>query len=326
MPFQPLITVIITNFNHAQWLAKRIDSVLGQTYENLEIIILDDASTDRSREILNEYANNSRIKRIIYNEVNSGSPFPQWQKAFQIADGDLIWIAESDDYSDPALLQNLVYAFEDENCVFAFCEVVEVDAFEKPLTYAPTLPANWYEGKDFLKDKMTLFDSISNTGVAVFRRSTLNNVSNEYLNCQLSGDYRLFCEIIIQGKVFASGLPHAYFRKHEAELTSKLFGTLVNYKEHLEIVDWLIEMNIVGKEVIRSIVKPKLTWLYCVGKGMPHSEYDLWISLSRDSCNKHKVQFPHLAASIKSFQIKAQHFYKRKIKERPWNNVNRIID
>ena len=58
---KPLISVIIPNFNHAPYLKQRIDSVLSQTYDNLEVILLDDCSRDNSGEILSSYKNLSLI-------------------------------------------------------------------------------------------------------------------------------------------------------------------------------------------------------------------------------------------------------------------------
>ena len=67
---KPLISVIIPNFNHAPYLKQRIDSVLSQTYDNLEVILLDDCSRDNSGEILSSYKNNHKVKKIIINENN----------------------------------------------------------------------------------------------------------------------------------------------------------------------------------------------------------------------------------------------------------------
>ena len=92
-----MVSVIIPNYNHAPFLKERIDSVLNQTYDNFEVIILDDKSTDNSKEVIANYRGHSKISHIVYNEENSGSTFKQWQKGFSLAKGDYIWIAESDD-------------------------------------------------------------------------------------------------------------------------------------------------------------------------------------------------------------------------------------
>jgi cellulose synthase/poly-beta-1,6-N-acetylglucosamine synthase-like glycosyltransferase len=77
-----------------RYLRKRIESVLNQTYPNFEIIILDDCSVDSSKKIIEQYQNEQSISHIIYNSKNSGSPFKQWQKGFELAKGEYIWIAE----------------------------------------------------------------------------------------------------------------------------------------------------------------------------------------------------------------------------------------
>jgi len=105
------VSVIIPNYNHSKFLRKRINSVLDQTFQKFEVIILDDCSSDNSKEIIEEYRFNNKISHIVYNDINSGSTFKQWEKGIQLAIGDLIWIAESDDWCEPNFLSILVNAF-----------------------------------------------------------------------------------------------------------------------------------------------------------------------------------------------------------------------
>ena len=95
----PKVTVIIPNYNHAKFLPRRIESVLNQTFQDFEVVFLDDSSTDNSLEIFNNYSTDKRI-RLIQNNVNSGSPFKQWIKGLRESKGEYIWIAESDDFAD----------------------------------------------------------------------------------------------------------------------------------------------------------------------------------------------------------------------------------
>lgn len=81
----PLVSVIVPNYNHARFLEERMESVLGQTYQNIEVIILDDCSTDNSREVIEKYRNNPKVAKIVYNDANSGSPFRQWKKGMELA-------------------------------------------------------------------------------------------------------------------------------------------------------------------------------------------------------------------------------------------------
>ena len=118
----PLVSVIIPNYNHARYLKQRLDSVFNQTYQNFEVIFLDDCSSDNSLEIVEQYKGNPHLSQIVVNETNSGSTFKQWDKGFGLAKGDLIWIAESDDFCELNFLKELVTQIENsENVVLAFC-------------------------------------------------------------------------------------------------------------------------------------------------------------------------------------------------------------
>src|SRR5712692_6211638 len=124
----PTVSVIIPSYNHARFLRQRIESVLRQTYQDFEVILLDDCSTDDSRSILSEYAGDPRV-RMEFNEVNSGSTFKQWNKGVRLARGEYVWIAESDDYADPHLLEKLVSRLDAEpSTVLSYCRSWRVSA------------------------------------------------------------------------------------------------------------------------------------------------------------------------------------------------------
>ena len=112
-----LVSIIVPNFNHIQFLQKRLDSIFNQTFQNFEVIILDDASTDGSVDILNNIKNHPKVSHFIINKLNSGSPFVQWKKGIQLAQGKYIWIAESDDLCELIFLEKTVKILEENNDV-----------------------------------------------------------------------------------------------------------------------------------------------------------------------------------------------------------------
>src|ERR1017187_255387 len=117
----PKVSIVVPNYNHARFLPHRLDSVLRQTFQDFELILLDDCSTDESRSILSQYGSDPRV-RIEFNEVNSGSPFKQWNKGVRLARGEYVWIAESDDYAAERLLERLVAVLDaDPTVMFAYC-------------------------------------------------------------------------------------------------------------------------------------------------------------------------------------------------------------
>ena len=88
--YNPLVSVIVPNYNHARYLEQRLDTVFNQTYQNFEVIILDDKSTDNSLEVINRYKDNPHLSQIVVNSQNTGSPFKQWDKGINLAKGGIL--------------------------------------------------------------------------------------------------------------------------------------------------------------------------------------------------------------------------------------------
>ena len=114
------VSVIIPSYNHSEYLDLRIQSVFNQTYDNTEIIILDDKSPDNSRDIIEQYRSYPKVVRILYNEENVGNTFRQWEKGIKLATGEWVWIAESDDWCEPTLLSELL-SIRSKKTVLSFC-------------------------------------------------------------------------------------------------------------------------------------------------------------------------------------------------------------
>ena len=112
MSYLVKVSIILPNYNHAKYLQDRLDSIFNQTYQNFEVIILDDASTDDSLLILNCYKDHPKVSHFVVNTENSGSPFKQWKKGLSLAKGDCVWIAESDDICDLNFLESQLKCLE----------------------------------------------------------------------------------------------------------------------------------------------------------------------------------------------------------------------
>src|SRR5271166_9524 len=83
----PRVTVVTPNYNHARYLPQRLNSILAQTYQDFELIILDNASTDNSREVIELYVKDPRVTAIV-NAENNGSTFKQWKLGLSHANGE----------------------------------------------------------------------------------------------------------------------------------------------------------------------------------------------------------------------------------------------
>lgn len=90
----PLVSVIIPTYNREKYIARAIDSVKKQIYENIEIIVINDGSTDNTKEVLKKYKDDITL---LYHRTNKGSSFAR-NKGLKKAQGDYIAFLDSDDY------------------------------------------------------------------------------------------------------------------------------------------------------------------------------------------------------------------------------------
>lgn len=239
----PLVSVIIPNYCHSRFLDERITSVLNQTYQNFEIIILDDCSPDNgaSKAVIEKYRNNPKVSHIVYNEENSGSTFNQWNKGFSLAKGELIWIAESDDSCGDILLQKLIAEFNaDENCVLAFCGSLKIDIEGRPFKHNKpiNIPKHW-NGIEFIKEYLSLYNIICNASSAVFKKEIAVSIDTVYTHYKGAGDQLFWMEICEQGNVAVVNEQINRFRQHGNNTTSKCNSSGTNFKELKYIHEYL---------------------------------------------------------------------------------------
>ena len=122
------VSAIVPNFNHARFLEERLQSIANQSYKPSELIILDDASSDDSRAVIERISRNLDIPvTTSFNDTPSGNVFKQWRKGLSLASGDLIWICESDDFSDGASFATSSRCFNDPSVNLAFGRIQFAD-------------------------------------------------------------------------------------------------------------------------------------------------------------------------------------------------------
>lgn len=248
----PSVSVIIPNYCHSKFLDERIMSVLNQTYQNFELIILDDCSPDNgaSKAVIKKYRNNPKVSHIVYNEVNSGSTFKQWNKGFDLAKGELIWIAESDDSCEDTLLEALVYNFKvDKDVVLSYCssQIINENGLRKSKKkYAPWTSDFTLKGTDFVKKYMLMYNAIYNASAVVFRKDVLAKISNIYMDYKSAGDRLFWGAIALNGKVSYTAKQLNLFRQHSQKVTPKSTYSGQNDKEDFRTYGILSEKIKIG--------------------------------------------------------------------------------
>jgi glycosyltransferase involved in cell wall biosynthesis len=161
--------VVVPNYNYARYLAERLGSIFAQTHPVLEVILLDDASTDDSVAIARQTAAAwGRSLRILRRARNSGAASGQWRRAAAAARGDFVWIAEADDGCAPEFLETLIGAIAAvPEATFGFCDSRAIDASGQPLSesyraqYAASAGAGalgaaefcWHAARDYVMNR-----------------------------------------------------------------------------------------------------------------------------------------------------------------------------
>jgi len=248
---RPKVSVVVPNYNHARFLRQRLDSIVRQTFQDFELILLDDCSTDRSQSILFDYVADPRVK-IEFNDKNSGSTFKQWNKGVKLAEGKYIWIAESDDYADSRFLQTLVARLDEmPTAVLCSCRSWRVSSSGEISGFSdsyfceetPRWTADfWADGREECRKYLVRCNTIPNASSVVFRKEAYEQVGGADENLVFCGDWKLWASMALTGGGIAYvGQPLNYHRSHEMTVTAKSQRLGVDAAEWLQVIRWLLQ-------------------------------------------------------------------------------------
>ncbi|MDO4163118.1 MAG: glycosyltransferase [Bacteroides sp.] len=246
MNFRTVISVIIPNYNYAPYLRERIDSVLNQTFQDFELILLDDASTDNSVEILNKYRDNPHITHIKINEKNTGSPFQQWLKGISLAKGTYIWIAESDDIASPRFLETTVPLLEQHpDAAICFSGSTLIDEHGNIILHdinkwsKKAMPQKYriFNGNEYVRRNMYWRNYIANASAAIFRKSSFEQANPTICSeMRYSGDWLFWTRLALHGSVIEVYEELNFFRQHARKVTVKAANNGGGKMEDIEII------------------------------------------------------------------------------------------
>lgn len=233
----PKVSIIVPNYNHAQYLPRRFDSIFNQTYQDFEVIILDDSSTDNSREIIEEYRSHPKVSHIIYNEQNGGTSYKQWYKGIEYAKGDLVWIAESDDWCDIRFLEIIVPHFEDKDVAITYVRSQFVQSEEDVKIAQLSRLSQKHSSENFIPEQMLEGNKLYNASMLVFRRQNYIKVKDlGFTNMKLCGDWLLWLQIMHQNKIVSIPDSLNFCRRHDTNATSKFRRQGYDFLEGIKVL------------------------------------------------------------------------------------------
>ncbi|SDB64989.1 Glycosyltransferase involved in cell wall bisynthesis [Flavobacteriaceae bacterium MAR_2010_188] len=230
------VSVIVPNYNHEKFLAPRLESIVNQTYKDFELIILDDASTDNSLEIIENYVNHfPGLIKFYPSDQNSGSPFIQWDKGIKCAEGEYIWIAESDDFASIYFLEYLVPLLEENKEVGIVCaksnainangiEISEVHpifrGFEPQLFTTNVSLTKYFKGIRFIENDLVYRCLIPNVSGILIRKSNYLGAGGLNLDYKRNGDYDLYFRLLSFSDIIFYNRTLNNTRYHDEKLTA----------------------------------------------------------------------------------------------------------
>lgn len=226
------VSVIVPNYNYANYLEERLTSIINQTYPIAEIIVLDDCSTDNSVQVINQLIQrypNCNIQ-LITNKKNQGV-FSQWQKGIEMVTGDYFWIAEADDLAMPEFLETVMKGFAQKDTVLSYCETMRINEKGKVIEknsrgWVDIFQSGMYNqdfimnGEQFIKTQLSILNVILNVSSVVWKRKDYSAILEESKKFKVAGDWYIYANVLRDGQV-------AYFktalncqRKHSASVST----------------------------------------------------------------------------------------------------------
>jgi len=223
------ISVVIPNYNYAQYLPTRIESILNQSFQDFELIYVDDGSTDQSNEIIQKYLPDSRIKVRIF-ESNSGQPYQRWKDGAAVALGEYLIFAEADDYCAPQMLEKLVNVLDYyPNVGLAFCRSILIDQQGEEI-HADIDSDERIFDHDFVmsgeKMRLKMFqpynNCIPNASAVLMRRSMFQNYGTVETTMRLCHDWLVWFRILEHSDVGYVSEPLNFFRVHNNSVRTSM--------------------------------------------------------------------------------------------------------
>jgi glycosyltransferase involved in cell wall biosynthesis len=238
-----LVSIVVASYNHARFLEQRIESLINQTYQNIEILVIDDCSPDNSVEILRRYESHPKVKLII-REKNGG-----WitvsNQGIEISSGEYVIFANCDDDCDPQMIERLVESIScNPTAGIAFCRSLMVDESDRVLgddfeirerSFRSMCATDTFIHRNAMTRFLLYSCVIPNLSAALIRRDCFDVaglLSSKYKACS---DWDLFFRIAENFDFSYVATPLNKFRQHSQTIRSATKGR-IEYDEFFSVL------------------------------------------------------------------------------------------
>lgn len=219
----PEVSVVIPSYNHGRFIARAVDSVLSSSFTELELVIVDDGSTDDTLEVLRPYRNHPKLR--VRTQENRGA-HAALNVGLSLAEGELLFVLNSDDAYHPERIQRFVKRFRDDPEVVLAASWIEVVNGEDgplgvkrghvnmppwpPPSAGPFLSALGEPGLALLETNF-----ISTTSNLAFRHSLLDEAGLDFLPLRYTHDWEFILASCRHGRLAMVDEPLVRYRVHD---------------------------------------------------------------------------------------------------------------
>ncbi len=217
----PRLSIGLPVYNGEAFLAQALDSILAQTYTDFELIIVDNASTDRTQAIIQDYASQDKRIRVQRNETNVGAA-RNFNLAFELASGEYFKWAAHDDVLDPRFLERCIHVLDqDSSVVLCYSRVAEIDdagnrigSYDYPMNVDAASPVDRFHD-------LVLVEHFCIAIFGVLRRDILQNTP--LIGSFVGSDRVLLAELALRGR-FCELPDYLFFRREHPNTSGRAYS------------------------------------------------------------------------------------------------------
>jgi glycosyltransferase involved in cell wall biosynthesis len=249
------VSVVVPCFNYGRFLPACVSSVLGQQGVLVDMLIVDDASTDGSGQVADSLARSDHRVRVHHNATNRGH-IASYNIGFSDVDGDYVLLLSADDLLTPGALRRAVALLQARPSVgFAYGWSIPFSGSELPPARTDTRSWSVWHGIDWVADRCRRGCNVVRSSDAVVRRTVLERVGGYREDLPHSGDFEWWMRAALVSDVgMVCGADQIYYRLHGSNMSRTTYATtLINLHETRRAFDVALAGNEVDRARLRRL-------------------------------------------------------------------------
>ncbi|WP_426668523.1 glycosyltransferase [Mucilaginibacter sp. McL0603] len=269
--YLPLVSVVFTSYNHREYLQQALDSLVDQTYKNIEIIVVDDNSTDGSREILLSYKDIPNIQLHLLDK-NTGSYVKASNYGAGFAKGDYLMFAQCDDFAVPEQIEMLMNAFFNNTTVgvvFSKSNMVDEngnvysdDYVGREKSFRERCINNTIIQGNQMREFLSFACVIPNLSAAIIKKELFvshGGLSTQYL---VAADWAFWLTLSENTDFYYITVPLNNFRQHSTTIRSKIKLATQVVEVYSIFYEHIRKYRLVGENKRRMQIGAASVWFW----------------------------------------------------------------